>query len=170
MFEKILICLSSFRIYVFITVVVSLILYIIINFLASKFSVKKKKLMFLGLFYGLSNRNIIRLSVIYLKLMFVIISIVAYRQLEIYHYIFFILLLLIFHLLKFKISDFLLAFLNATMICIGLLVENMLIDYTQLIRFKLTYLLMYILFGVLIISYSIYLFILEVGKSLVKRG
>lgn len=164
MTEKLLIYLSSFQSYVFITIIVAITFFIIINFLSLKLTVTKKRIGFLGLFYGLAKRDMIRISVSYLKLMFIIVCIATYKELEIYHYLYFLSLLLIFHLLKFKIFDFLLALLNSVMICIGFLVENMIMEYIQIIRFKLSYFIMYILFGILIILYSIYLFVLENGK------
>lgn len=164
MSEKLFICISSFQTYVFVTIIVTIALYIIISALSLKLTVAKKKMAYLGLFYGLKTSDMLRLSTAYLKLLFIIVSIITCKQLEIYHYLYFIALLLIFHFIKFKILDFFLAILNATMICIGLLVENMLMEYIHIIKFKSSYFFMYILFGIIIVLYSIYLFILEYGK------
>lgn len=129
----------------------------------------KKNFEQFGLFIELHSGLALKLACLWIKLITVCFYLLSFSQLETIHYIFLLVPCVMIVILSFSVMEFITHFIGIVIQFIGVIAANILCSYIMQFEMKVNYILIYVLIAVILILYSLYIFITEVDFVSARR-
>lgn len=130
----------------------------------------KKNFEQFGLFVELHSSLALKLACLWIKLIVVCYYLLSFTQLEVIHYIFLIVPCIIILIFSFSVMEFITHFFGIVIQFIGVLAANILCSYIMQFEMKISYVFIYVLIAMILILYSVYIFITEVDFVSARRS
>lgn len=155
--------------YVAIILVLSLIAFVFIAPKCGKIWMNDKGFGYMSLFFNMNIFLAIKLSCAWIKLLLVILFIVGFTSLDVMHFIFLLVPCILMLFINNQMMDIFNHIVNVGIQYIGVIALNILCSYIIQFQFEIIYLAAYLFISILVILYSIYVFILEVDAISLGR-
>lgn len=132
--------------------------------------VQEKRFALAGLFFGMGKRDSVRLSCVWIRLVFTLVFLIGFQKLDLLHYELFLLPGLLFILTEKKLTRAGTDLLWLALDLLGLLSANLVCGYVRDMDGGLGFLLLYIAMALFLVLFNIYLFLNELDHISDQRA
>lgn len=169
MSQKLIEILSTFQDYMLMSTITILIIAFAILLLTIDYNLQKRRTMFLGIFVNLDTPNVVKLSCVFLKLLFIVFCVISMKTLNQAHYLYLVMLIILINLLKFKFKTIPFSIINNVLLVGGLIFANIISEFINQVRFELDIAIVYWLWGIFLMLYAVYIFLNEIGQIMTGK-
>lgn len=130
----------------------------------------KKSFDYFGIFMELNSALAVKLACVWIKLLIICFYVIAFTSLEAIHYVFLFVPCIGILLINFNVVEAFTHVVSIMIQLVGVLAANILCGYIREFELKATYVSIYVLIAILVIVYSIYIFITELDLVSSRRS
>lgn len=161
--------IALFKEFILMSIVATLLLFIIFSIGAKRYTYQKNKRDFIGVFFMIDNKSMVLIASYFLYFLFLLSCIVRLQPLAHVHLLFFIVLTLFIVVLNLRSKMSLSVMLHHAIQFGFLFVLNALLNYVQNIRFDQSYFVLFIVGSIVLITYAITIFLYEIKNVSIHR-
>ena len=159
--------LNNYYLFILSGLLIMIISFFTLRFLVKRSSVKDNRIKILGLFINLNNNQIISLSLLTVRYIFIIYFLLSHHNNITYLY-FLIIITLLYNIFNKKTFFFIFDILNSLLYYFGIYIFNLVYEYNFLISSSWYLSVIILLSGLFIFMYATYFFVLNVDDVLLK--
>lgn len=154
--------LADFNIFYFLTIFTTILLAFIYNHQANKYELESKRKKTVGIFFRLKKVEVLRLSLSYITLLYIISICLMFKTMETHHIYMYVFLSMVHIILTYNEKIVVYLILNRLLQGVALLLSNFLLEYVHYIRYDQQFVIVQRAATIIILMYSVYTFIGEV--------
>ena len=155
--------------YIAILLVVTIITFWMIAIKGSKIWMNDQGFGYLSIFFNMNFFSAIKLSCVWLKLLLIMMFIIGFQPLGVIHYLFILVPCILMIFISTDLMELINHIINTCIQAAGLVALNILCSYILEFEFEVVYIVAYVFIAILVILYSIYIFISELDAISLGR-
>ena len=155
--------------YIAILLVVTIITYWMIAIKGRKIWMNDQGFGYLSIFFNMNFFSAIKLSCVWLKLLLIMMFIIGFQPLGVIHYLFILVPCILMVFISTDLMELINHIINTCIQAAGLVALNILCSYILEFEFEVVYIVAYVFIAILVILYSIYIFISELDAISLGR-
>ena len=155
--------------YIAILLVVTIITYWMIAIKGRKIWMNDQGFGYLSIFFNMNFFSAIKLSCVWLKFLLILMFIIGFQPLGVIHYLFILVPCILMIFISTNLMELINHIINTFIQAAGLVALNILCSYILEFEFEVVYIVAYIFIAILVILYSVYIFISELDAISLGR-